>query len=52
MLYRAKNGTLHIGDTTMDYIRFGKGQRVLIMFPGLGDGLRSMKGTALPMAFM
>ena len=52
MLYRAKNGTLHIGDTTMDYIRFGKGQRVLIMLPGLGDGLRSMKGTALPMAFM
>ena len=52
MLYRAKNGTLHIGDTTMDYIRFGKGQRVLIMLPGLGDGLRSMKGTALPMAFI
>ena len=52
MLYRAKNGTLHIGGTTMDYIRFGSGERVLIMLPGLGDGLRSMKGTALPMAFM
>ena len=52
MLYRAKNGTLHIGDTTMDYIRFGKGQRVLIMLPGLGDALQSVKGTALPMAFM
>lgn len=52
MPYHAKNGTLHIGDTTMDYIRFGSGQRVLIMLPGLGDGLRSMKGTALPMAIM
>ena len=52
MLYHAKNGTLHIGDTTMDYIRFGSGERVLVMLPGLGDGLRSMKGTALPMAFM
>ena len=52
MLYHAKNGTLSIGDTTMDYIRFGTGKRVLIMLPGLGDGLRSVKGTALPMAFM
>ncbi len=52
MLYNAKNGTLNTGNTTMDYIRFGSGQRILIMLPGLGDGLRSMKGTALPMAFM
>ena len=52
MLYHAQNGTLSIGDTTMDYIRFGTGKRVLIMLPGLGDGLRSVKGTALPMAFM
>jgi len=52
MLYNAKNGTLKIGGTTMDYIRFGTGGRILVMLPGLGDGLRSMKGTALPMAFM
>lgn len=52
MLYHANNGTLQIGDSTMDYIRFGNGSRILIMLPGLGDGLRSMKGTALPMAFM
>ena len=52
MLYNAKNGTLQIGNATMDYIRFGGGQRALVMLPGLGDGLRPMKGTALPMAFM
>jgi len=52
MLLSAKNGTLEIGGTTMDYIRFGTGERILVMLPGLGDGLRSMKGTALPMAFM
>ena len=52
MLHNAKNGTLKIGGTTMDYIRFGTGERILVMLPGLGDGLRSMKGTALPMAFM
>jgi len=42
MLYKAKNGTLKAGDMTMDYIRFGTGSRVLVMLPGLGDGLRSM----------
>ena len=52
MLYNAKNGTLKIGGTTMDYIRFGSGERILVMLPGLGDGLRSTKGTTLPMAFM
>ena len=51
MMFHAKNGTLRIGNTEMDYIRFGKGQRVLIMLPGLGDGLRTVKGTAVPMAF-
>lgn len=51
MLYHAKNGTLNIGDTTMDYIRFGTGKRILVMLPGLGDGLRTVKGTAWPMAF-
>lgn len=50
MLYNAKNGTLKIGGSEMDYIRFGTGERILVMLPGLGDGLRSMKGTALPMA--
>lgn len=52
MLYNAKNGSIPLDGTTMDYIRFGAGPRVLIMLPGLGDGLRSMKGTALPMAVM
>lgn len=52
MLYHAKNGTLSLENTTMEYIRFGTGKRTLVMLPGLGDGLRTMKGTALPMAVM
>lgn len=52
MLYNAENGILKLDDTTMEYIRFGGGKRILLMLPGLGDGLRSMKGTALPMAVM
>lgn len=52
MLYHAKNGTVSLGDGSMDYIRFGTGKRILILLPGLGDGLQTVKGTALPMALM
>ncbi|MBO7251749.1 MAG: alpha/beta hydrolase [Oscillospiraceae bacterium] len=52
MLYQAKNATVAIDDTVMEYIRFGNGPQTMIMLPGLGDGLRTMKGTALPMALM
>ena len=46
MFYHAQNGTA----AGAEYIRFGTGAKNLIMLPGLGDGLRTMKGTALPMA--
>ena len=46
MLYAAKEGIA----AGAEYIRFGTGKKNLIMLPGLGDGLRTMKGTALPMA--
>ena len=52
MLYDARNGQLSLDGTTMDYIQFGTGSQVLIMLPGLGDGLRTTKGTALPAAAM
>jgi len=45
-----KNGQLKMDGTTMDYIRFGRGEKHLIFLPGLGDGLRTVKGMALPMA--
>ncbi len=46
VFYQAKNGTA----AGADYIRFGTGKQNLILLPGLGDGLRTMKGTAIPMA--
>ena len=52
MLYNAFNGQLNTDGTVMDYIKFGSGPRNLIMIPGLGDGLKTVKGLALPMAFM
>lgn len=47
-----KNGTVALGGDTMHYVRFGRGNKSLIMLPGLGDGLTTVKGTALPMALM
>lgn len=51
-MLHAKNGVLDMSGTQMEYIQFGTGSRVLILLPGLGDGLRTMKGTALPMALL
>jgi pimeloyl-ACP methyl ester carboxylesterase len=52
MLYNAKNGRISFPDGQMDYLRFGSGRDVLIMLPGLGDGLRSSYGLALPTAIL
>ena len=48
----AYNGTLRLKDDAMHYVRFGRGSKVLIMLPGLGDGLTTVKGTALAMAWL
>lgn len=52
MFYNAKNRTLKMGNTSMNYITFGSGEKNLIMIPGVGDGLRTMKGLAVPMALL
>ena len=52
MLWNAQNGVLNFPGTQMECIRFGSGEKILIMLPGLGDGLRTMKGTAIPFAAM
>ena len=52
MLLKAKNGKVRIRNTDMDYICFGKGTKPLIMITGLGDGLMTVRGKALPFALM
>ena len=52
MFYHAKNGCLKIDDTDMYYISFGSGDKTLVMIPGLGDGLTTVKGTAIPFSIM
>ena len=49
----AANGRVHFKDgNAVDYARFGRGPRVLIMLPGVGDGLKTAEGMALPMAVL
>lgn len=51
MFWNAKGGCVAIDDTDMNYVTFGKGNDILIMIPGLGDGLTTVKGMAAAMAF-
>lgn len=50
MFYNAKNCVVDIGNTEMEYITFGSGEKNVILIPGLGDGLRTVKGKAVPFA--
>ena len=52
MFYNAVNGNIKIGNTDMDFISFGKGDKSLVMIPGLSDGLKTVKGAAIAIAVM
>ena len=52
MILNAKNGTLPIRDTVIDWLKFGYGEKALVMIPGLGDAFKTAKGMALPFALM
>lgn len=52
MLWNAKNLLLPLPGGEMDCIRFGTGERALVMIPGVGDGLKTVKGMALPFAWL
>ena len=50
MLWNAKNGSVKIDNTDMDYVSFGHGSKNFIIMPGLSDGLLTVKGKALLLA--
>ncbi len=50
MLWNAKNRELKLGRSWMAYARFGRGNRHLILLPGLSDGLATVRGKALLLA--
>ena len=51
MLYNARNGRLSLDGAVVHYLQFGKGDKHLLMLPGLGDGLKTAEGMALPVAY-
>jgi len=51
-MLNAYNGTVCFDGAVLDYVRFGSGPKALVVLPGLGDGLRTVKGTAIPMALI
>ena len=51
-MLHARNGHLPLPAGGTDYIRFGCGEKVLVMIPGVGDGLKTVKGMALPFALL
>ena len=52
MFHNAINGLARFEGGEMDYIRFGTGSRNAIILPGVGDGLRTVKGLAIPFAIL
>lgn len=52
MFWNAKNMKIQIDGDETDYVSFGNGKENLIILPGLGDGIKNVKGVALPFAFM
>ena len=51
-MFNAINGQTNIDGERTDYIRFGQGEKILIMIPGVGDGLKTVRGMAIPFAVM
>ncbi len=51
-MFGIKNLLVDIGTAKIPCAVFGKGEKNLMILPGLGDGLTSVKGKALPMALM
>lgn len=52
MLHNASNRTIKIGNTDMDYVSFGTGNKNLVLITGLDDGLFPIKGKALLLAVL
>ncbi|MBO6040391.1 MAG: alpha/beta hydrolase [Oscillospiraceae bacterium] len=47
-MLNARNARLRLDSGETDYIRFGNGTKTLVMLPGVGDGLKTVKGMAMP----
>ena len=51
MFYGAKGSSVTINGSKMDYVEFGQGKSPLIILPGLSDGLKTVEGQAINLAY-
>ena len=51
-MFNLESGRIPVGGTDMDYIGFGSGDQALVLLPGLGDGLKTVKGMAAPFSVL
>lgn len=51
MFYGAKGSSVTINGSKMDYVEFGLGKSPLIILPGLSDGLKTVEGQAIKLAY-
>ena len=51
-MLNAENCSLKICGTEMDYISFSSGEQTLVMLPGLGDALKTVKGSAVSFSML
>ena len=51
MFYNAKECNIKLTETDMDYVSFGSGEKPFVILPGLSDGLKTVKGYALTLAW-
>ena len=49
---KPKNGVVVTEKFSANYIKFGNGKKKLIMIPGVGDGLKTVKGLAVPYSIL
>ncbi|MFT8579373.1 MAG: alpha/beta hydrolase, partial [Liquorilactobacillus satsumensis] len=50
MIFNIQEETIKVDAMEMDYIVFGNGTKPLVVLPGLGDGLKTVKGQSIPLA--
>lgn len=51
-LLKIEEKTIAFDGSTVDYVAFGRGKTPLLIIPGLGDGLKTVKGTGLMLRFI
>ena len=52
MFGNIKEGTIPMGESEMQYLVFGKGNRLLVILPGLSDGLKTVKDSKMMLWYL